>query len=124
MVPSSWSGSFQAWRRLEDCHGGGGRGWMFDGGEGLSDAVGAEGTGVGAALGDAVGDEDEAVAGGELAVGGGEGAFWVGGAEWGVVGGFEFLDVSVGICEVGVGVAAVDPGEGVGGWVPACDVAR
>ena len=106
---------------LEDGHGGGGCCGVLDGSEGLADAVGAEGAGVGAALGDAVGDEDEAVAGRKLAVGGGEGAFWVGGAEWVVVGGFEFFDVSVGVCEVGVGVAAVDPGEGVGGGVPAGD---
>src|SRR5205085_6610794 len=106
---------------LEDGHRGGGGGGAGQFGDGLVDALGSKVAVFCAASGDAIGDEDEPVAGGEAAVGWGELSLGGSSPERLVVGALEFFEVSVGIGEVGVGVAAVDPGVGASGGSPAGD---
>jgi hypothetical protein len=100
---------------LQDGHGGGRGGRVLDGGQRLSDAVNAEGSAAfGAPLGDAVGDQDDALAGTQFALGGGEGCFVVADAERGVWWAWAFGQGAVGVGEIGVGVSAVDPRQRLG----------
>jgi hypothetical protein len=72
---------------LGDRHGGGRGGGVVGLGEGAFESVEAEASAaLDAAFGDTVGDEDESLAGLELALGGPEGRFAVTRAQWGWAG--------------------------------------